>query len=343
MPNKNVTVASPEMMNSIRNEASQAYQNSVPVATALNLADVGNPILNYEATRNEFLTALVNKIALQIIEWRLWQNPLSQLKRGEMPLGTDIEELHANPVAGKAYDGGETGMAELLKMHKPDVVTEYFRLNRQEKYPVTINIDQLRGAFTSWNRLNNLVEYIIDCVYNGATIDDFKYTKQLIIDAMNANAIITKSVPVVTNEATGKRFLSIVRATSLQMTFPSSSFNSYKLRGGTGPDRISFAPVSDQIILLGGDVAANVSVEALSSMFNIPYGDYNAAQIVVDNFLPTDIQAVVADKRAFIIYNQMKEMTSFFNGSSLSWQYFYHVWDVFGLSSFRNCVALVGE
>lgn len=343
MSTKNsTTIASPEMLNAIRTEASPQYQSAVPEARAGNLADVAQPILNYEPTRNEFLNALVNKIVMQIIDWRLWNNPLAALKRGDMPVGHDAEEIHVNPVKGKKYDGSETGMAELLKMTKPDVATEYFSINRQEKYPVTIGINQLRGAFTSWGRLNNLVEYIIDCCYNGATIDDYNYTKQLITDAITGGKIITKTVPTVTNEASGKKFLSTLRALSLQFTFPSSAYNSYLLQGGTVP-RISFCPVEDQIILLPGDVAANVSVEALSSMFNIPYGDYNAAQIVVDNFAPYNVQAVIADRKAFIIYQQLREFTSFYNGSAINWNYFYHCWDMYGLSSFRNCVALVGE
>lgn len=63
---KNPQVASAEMLNSIRADASDAYKSAVPVATPYNLTDVGNPILSYESVANEFLNALVNKIIMTL-------------------------------------------------------------------------------------------------------------------------------------------------------------------------------------------------------------------------------------------------------------------------------------
>ena len=111
-------VATPEMLNAIRNEASSAYQNAVPVATPMNLTDVGNPILTYTTVANEFLDALVNKIVAQVIYRKMWNNPLAVLKKDAMPLGMDVEEMQANPATASAYDGTDTGMADLLKVQK---------------------------------------------------------------------------------------------------------------------------------------------------------------------------------------------------------------------------------
>ena len=68
-------------LNAIRSAASPSYQDLVPLATASNLQDVGNPILQYAAVRNEFLTLLVNKIALPIVRSRMFRNPLAMLRR----------------------------------------------------------------------------------------------------------------------------------------------------------------------------------------------------------------------------------------------------------------------
>lgn len=190
MASKTPPVATPDMLNAIRNEATDAYQRAVPVATKGNLLDVGNPIINYEAVGNEFLSSLMNKIVIQIIDRRMWTNPLGILKQNEIPLGTDVEESHINPAEAEQYDGSETGMADILKMHKPDVATVYYRLNRREKYPVTINNDQLRGAFTNWGKLESFIGGIVDSLYNGCTIDDYKYTKELVSNAIAAGNIM---------------------------------------------------------------------------------------------------------------------------------------------------------
>lgn len=339
MANNNKMVATPEMLNSIKSEASPAYQARVPDATPYNLQEVGNPILEYEAVGNEFLGSLMNKIVLQLVIRKTWSNPLGILKRDNMPLGTDVEESHINPAKAEQYDGTEVGMADLLKMHKPDVATVYYRLNRQDKYPVTINNDQLRGAFTSWGKMEDLIAGIVDSLYTGNTIDEFKYTKQLVSDAIANNRIQIQNVSPVTNEATGKQFMKTIRGLSMLFTFPSTNYNAYQLIGGTTP-RMTWSPIDEQIIIIRGDLAATIGVEVLSSLFNINYGDYVTPQIVVDNFNDEKTLAVLADKRAFMIMEQMRQFRTFYNASSLGWQYYYHAWDLFAMSPFHNAVAL---
>lgn len=332
-------VATPEMLNAIRTEASDAYQRAVPEATASNLADVGNPILNYEAIGNEFINALVNKIVLQLIDRAMWNNPLSVLKREQLPLGWDVEDTHINPAKAEKYDGTETGMADVLKMHKPDVATAYYRLNRQDKYPVTINNDQLRGAFTAWGKMEDLIGGIVDSLYNGCTIDEFRYTKDLVSNALAANQMVVQNIANPIDEATGKQFMKTLRSLSILFTFPSQSYNSYAAVTGK-PPRTSWAPIDRQIIIIRGDVASSIGVDVLSTLFNVNYGDYLARQIVIDNFNDEKTLAVLADRRAFIIMEQLRKFATFYNPSSLGWQYYYHAWDLYAMSLFRNAVAL---
>lgn len=332
-------VATPEMLNAIRTEASQNYQDRVPLATPFNLQEVGNPIIQYEAVANEFIDALINKIAVQLIDRQMWENPLAVLKRGMIPLGTDVEDIHANPADGVAYDGTEVGMADILKMHKPDIASTYYRVNRRDKYVVTINNEQLRGAFTAWNKMEDLIAVIVDTLYNGCTIDEFKYTKQLVSNAIANNQVIVQTTQAPTNEATGKAFMKTLRGLSSMFTFPSSAYNSYAAVTGKQA-RISWAPIDQQVILIRGDVAASVGVDVLATLFNLNYGDYLARQIIVDNFVDDSVLAVLADKRAFLIMEQMRKFTTFYNASSMGWQYYYHAWDLFGLSLTRNVVAL---
>lgn len=338
MATKN-NIATPEMMNSIRAEASTAYQNAVPMATASNLADVGNPIIEHDEVANEFLGALMNKIVFQLIERRMWENPLQILKQGTMPVGFDIEDIHTNPAIAEKYDGTETGMADILKMHKPDVATAYYRLNRQDKYPVTINNDQLRTAFTNWGKLEDLIAAIVDTLYNGCTIDEFNYTKNLVSDAVAGNGIVKQTVTAPVDNATGKQFVKTLRSLSVLFTFPSTSYNSYAALSGK-PPRTSWVPIDEQIIIIRGDVASTVGVDVLASVFNIDYANYLTRQIVVDNFGDDKTLAVVADRKAFVIYEMMRRFATFFNASSLGWQYYYHAWDLYSLSPFRNAVAL---
>lgn len=338
-------VATPEMMNAIRSEASPAYQANVPLLSAKGLiSEVANPILAYTAYQNEFLSLLVNKIIAQLVYRKLWDNPLAMLKKGNFGVGTDIEELHTNPAIAAQYDGTDTGMAGLLKSQKPDSAPAWYRLNRQDKYKVTINNEQLSNAFLSWDNLEGFIGQIVDSLYNGNTIDEFKYTKQLVSDAYTGNKLPTVTTVMPTNEATGKQFQVAMRNLSMQFTFPSTEYNPYKLMGGTANARTTWSSIDDQVILIRADVAANVGVEVLSAAFNLSYADYLARQIIVDKFDGDGkLLAVLADEKSFQIREKLRRNTEFYNAEALNWQYYFHAWDTFALSPFHNCVALVTE
>ena len=335
----NKPIATPEMLNAVRESAGAAYQASVPVATIANLQDVGNPIITYSANANAFLNTLMNKIVATIVRRAIWENPLQILRKEAMPLGMDVEEVHTNPAKEQDYDGTETGMADLLKMHKPDSVAAWYRMNRQSKYSVTINNDQLSQAFVSWANLEAFIGQIVDSLYNANTIDEFKYTKQLVSDAITDDKLVTIEAAAPVDATTGRAFQVALRNLSMQFTFPSIKYNPYKKMGGT-TDRTTWTKMEDQIILIRADVAANVGVEVLSAAFNISYADYLARQIIVDDFASENTLAVLADKKAFYISEKLRKFAEFYNPSALNWQYYYHAWDTFSLAPFYNCVAI---
>lgn len=334
-------VATPEMLNAIRTDASEAYQAAVPVATANNLLEVGNPILTYSPVANEFVSALMNKIIFTLVYRKTWRSPLNFLRKDPIPLGFDIEEAQVNPAIASQYDPTDTGMADLLKNAPPDVASAYYRLNRTDKYKVTINNAELTNAFRSWQNLENFIAAIVDSLYNGNAIDEFKYTKQLVTDAITANKMTTVTVTNPTDKATAEQFQTELQGLSLAFTFPSTQYNNYVKMGGTEGARTTWSSIDDQIIIIRGDVAASVGVKFLAGAFNLSYADYATRQVVVDDFANPNVLAVLADKRAFEIREKMRRFTEFYNAATMAWQYYYHAWDLFSLSPFHNAVAVV--
>lgn len=335
------TVMDADMLKSMRDEASDSFRRDVPMAAAEAPGEFGKAVLNYEYTTNEFVNAFVNKIVFSIVHRKLFQNPLGILKRTEMPLGWDGEETHVNPVKPIDYDGTETGMQGLLKMYKPDIATAFYRLNRQHEYPLTINYDQLRGAFTSYGALNNLVDYCVDSIYNGATIQEYKDTRMLVSEAVAGNRIVTQTVAKPVDRATSEAFMDTLRSLSMIFPFPSENYNGWHVQKPNKPGRISWSEIGDQVIIIRADVASKVGTSLLANVFNVDYADYMVRQIIVDSFGDDKTLAILADKSAFIIAEQVRKFSRFENGASLSMQYFYHCWDLYGLSPFQNAVALV--
>ena len=133
-----------KILDTIRANASDDYVSRVPVATQNNIASVGQVITSYSSLANEFVSALVNRIAFTIVTNKIASNPLAILKKGGVPLGTDIQEIYTNPAKAKTYDLSST---ELLTNVPPDVKALYYRVNRQDKYPVTVTRQMLQKAF----------------------------------------------------------------------------------------------------------------------------------------------------------------------------------------------------
>lgn len=339
---KSVTMPSGvDMTNAIRNEASAAYKAAVPVSNYANIQEVGNPILTYQSIQNEFLSALVNKIAVTMVNRKMFTNPLAFLKKGNVPLGLDNEDIYANPATAKEYDG--TNFAGLLTPEYPDVKAAYYRRNRQDKYKVTIKNEQLTAAFTSWANLESLVAGIVDTLYNGNTIGEFNLTKGIVGDAV-ANAKVNQIVLAApTTEATATAFLTSLRGVSSGMQFPSSTYTNFVNMGGDATKPVvNWSSVNDQLIMIRSDVAANVDVQKLAAVFNLSYADYSAQQVIVDKFDSADnMYALICDRAFFQIWEKLRKMTEFYNGEVMAWTYWLHCWDTYALSPFENAVAYV--
>lgn len=329
-----------DVMNAIRNQASDAYKAAVPLADYGNIQDVGNPIMTYQSVQNEFLTALVNKIALTIVNQKLFDNPLAFLKRGAIPLGLDVEDLYINPAHANDYD--PNGYQGVLVPEKPDVKATYYRRNRRDMYKVTIANEQLTSAFTSWGNLEALIAGIVNSLYNGNTIGEFTLTKKLLGGAVAEGKIQQRVMPVPTTEADASTFLTSLRGLSSSFTFPSTTNNNYTLMGGTGDPVMNWTPIEDQIIIVRSDVAASVDVQKFSAAFNLSYADYVAQQIVVDQFDGApNMFAFVGSRRIFQIWENLRKMTEFYNGQVMAWTYWWHCWDTYSLSPYENGVAFV--
>lgn len=341
-----------DLLNTIRDNASAEYAARVPAATDSNLTAVGDPIVTYLPVQNEFLSLLVNKIAMTIVHNKTAANPLSILKRGGVPLGYDIEEIYTNPAKATAFSGtiGET----LLEKSPSDTKVIYHRLNRQDQYTVTVSRQMLKSAFTSFAALENLINSIANTLYSGDSYDEFILMKRLMRQAVLENKIKTIDVTAITSEATAKEFVKVVQSTSKLMTFPSSNFNVYlanKPAGDTSTDPlITWTPPEDQVLIIRSDIASTINIDVLATAFNLGKVELKQMMLEVDSFgedsgtdpdTEDEIYAILADKAWFQIYDNLTEMGEFYNPKGMYWNYFWNHWQTYSHSLFANAVAFI--
>lgn len=329
------------VLNTIRDNASDIYRERIPEATRTNIEDIqaGMTNPNNAVVTNEFVTTLLNMIIKQVIITKFFSDPLKSLKKGAKPLGDTIEEIYANFVQAKGYD--PTG-ADLLTRELPDVKAVYHRMNRKDKYKITVSPEMIQKAFSSYERLSSFIQSIINTLYNSSELDEFVLMKQLIKQACDNNAmkVVTVADPTA-SESNAKAFIKAVKIVSGDMVFANSNNNAYLTSQSTDVKPIiTNTPKAEQVLIIDNATDVSVAIDVLASVFNMSVAEFNdTRKIVIDSFPDPSIRACLVDEQFFQVYDDLVMFKEFENGEGLYRNYYLHVWQTLTYSNLVNAVA----
>lgn len=330
-----------KVFNVVRENASKVFIETVPSATEDNIHTISNILFNdaYQPMLNEFVTNLINRIGLTIIRNKTFSNPLSILRKGSMPLGTDIQDLYENPAEAEQYELSNTAMAKLLTITDPDTHVAYYRRNRKDLYTKTISRENLQGAFVSWEKFENYISAITTSLYSGNYIDEFELTKALVDGAYDNNKVIVETVSAVTDETTAKAFIKKCRSLFTKMKLPSTKYNAYsKFSGAKGVIK-TWTEDDRFVLIVTSDVMAEVDVDVLARAFNIENTKFLGRVIEVDSFENEEIQAILCDEAWFQIYENLMRFDEFYNARTMTWNEYLHVWQTYAICPFANAIV----
>lgn len=333
------------------------YQEQIPLVNHYTSSQVyGQSLLALPSDmRNKFIQALVNRIAFTKFEMDYFENPLQELAGDDLPLGAIGQNVYINPARGRVYNIND--FAGLLARYEADVKVEYNEINFDVQYPVTIIRKELEKAFVTWGDFESFLMGISTSLYNGAYIDDWKYTKKLISNAYRSNNVqmgtFTFANPAAPTADELKGFVKKLREIFLNFKSPSSSYNAWAKVGGYGRAIVSWSKPEDIVVFISNKLASELSVDVLSVAFNMEKSDLLGKVYYVDNFDIIDddgqtqfdgsnIYALICDKRWFKIRTKDAFMDEFYNANNRSWQEFYNVIKSFNYSLFANAYMLVG-
>lgn len=331
-----------KVFNVIRENMNEVYMNTLPSATENNIASISDILFNdaYQPMLNEFVTNLINRIALTIVRNKTYNNPLSLLRKGSVPLGTDIQDIYTNPAEAEQYELSNTEMAKLLTITDPDTKVAYYRRNRKDLYTKTISRENLQGAFVSWEKFENYISSITTSLYSGNYIDEFKLTKALVDGAYDNNKVIVETVDAVVDEASAKKFIKKARALYNKMKFPSTEYNAYSKFRPTDTPITTWTDDDRVIMIVTSDLMAEVDVDVLARAFNIENTKFLGRVIEVDKFANPEIQAIICDEAWFQIYENIMRFDEFYNARVMAWNEYLHVWQTYAICPFANAVIL---
>lgn len=354
------TNTSAEVLNAIRNNASINYRNYVPVATenAESIKEIGAIIMDYPSLQNEFLSALVNRIAAVRLTSKLYYNPWTIFKQGLLEFGETTEEIFVDIAKPFQFDPA-VAESELFKREIPDVRSAFHIMNYQKFYKTTVSNDQLRQAFLSMDGISNLIAKIVDAMYTGANYDEFLTMKYMLAIHLLRGQLYPEEIKSVTSENMYD-ITAQIKGISNNLTFLSTNYNI------TGVHNNSLK--EDQFLILNSKFDASMDVNVLATAFNMDKAEFMGKRVLVDSFgaLELDrlkmllgdnpnyhefteaelkaldsIPAVIVDKNFFMIFDNFQSFTEEYNGQGLYWNYFFHTWKTFSVSPFANAIMLI--
>lgn len=355
-----LTNSSVDVLNAIRNNATTNYKHYVPIATpdAESVREIGAVIMSHPQLQNEFLSALVNRIGMVILTSKMYENPWAVFKRGMLEFGESIEEIFVNIAKPYQFDP-EVAQSNLFKREIPDVRTAFHIMNYQKYYKATIQNDQLRQAFLSWQGITDLISKIVDAMYTGANYDEFQTMKYMLAKHIIDGHMYPVTIQTVTADNM-KSIVSTIKGVSNNFEFLSTKYN---LAGVSNK-----SDKKDQYLLVDSRFDATMDVEVLASAFNMDKAEFTGRRVLVDSFGSLDIErlnqlfaddptyrelsevelkaldsipCVLVDKEWFMIFDNYNNFTEQYNGEGLYWNYWYHVWKTFSISPFANNAIFV--
>ena len=345
-----------DIINTIRANASYEYQQLVPEITdAIEIPKVGEVLYGYPALANQFINALVNRIALVRVKSATFNNAYAELKKGYLEFGETVEEVFVAICKAREFSAEKAKDRE-LKRSLPDVRSAFHTMNWRVQYPVTIQDEDLRMAFTSAQGVQDLIAKIIDSVTTASEYDEFLLFKYLMIKAISHG----KMYPVAIDATDIKDFGKKSRGVSNLITFMSDKYNANGVHTTT--------PKADQYIFMDAMFNADYDVEVLASAFNMDKAEYQGKLKLIDDFGTFDnerfnviransdmieevtadelaicakVKAVLVDKEWFQVYDNLTKFTEDYVASGMYWNYFYNVWKTVSYSPFSNAIVLV--
>lgn len=331
-----------DILNAIRNEASTDYQRRVPQATQANIAETFQRMLSFRPTWNEFVDSLVNRIGTVIVRGMSWTNPLAEFKTAQIMYGDTIEEVQAGLIRAKTYSPERDYLErEVFGRHDIDVASAFHKVNRQEYYPITVNEDILRRAFTEQNGLSSFVSSLLSAPTTSDNWDEFILTTSLFREYEKNDGFHHVRVPdlrtLTASEADAKSALKRVRAIADTIIFPSSRYNAAHMP--------TFAAREDMVLFATPNFVANIDVDALAAAFNLDRAQVPTRIITIpeEHFVEAGCQAILTTTDFFVIADTLLENTSQYNPVSLSTNYFLHHHSIISASRFIPAVMFHSE
>lgn len=329
-----------QILNMIRNEASPEYQRRMPSATQMNMDRQMATLMSSTQLKNEFYSALVNRIGGTYVNTWRWNNPLGVFQRASQVYGDTWQEIAVGMPLAQVYDPDAEYLGEdNFRRWKIDVDSLYHRLDFTHWYPATTEDKTLQRAFTSETGLASLTSQILTSCYNAAEVDLFEAMCHQFVEYAKLGGYwrvhMDNDLNDMGSSETGARdMLRQIRAWADTLKFVSTRYNARHMPTFARPDEL--------VLFCSPEVKSALDVQGLATVFQRTDAEPTIDRIIVipqDRFGMKGVQAILTTDKFLIDIPVISEMTQQTNPVNInSVNHYLHVQHIISVSGFAPAV-----
>lgn len=329
-----------QILDTVRKYAPNDYKERVPATTQGSVAATLQAMNAYTPNWDVFWNVFLGRIGrVQINDRMNFTNPLAKLKRPALRYGRTIQEVQANLIKARAYDAKAENVFG-REGREPDIHQIFHTENRRDKYIINIPMeDVLRGSFIEGESISAFFNSLTEAPIASANNDEYLLMRSLTETYDNLWGFWNIQVDDLHNLGNDlntqvERGIKLIRAMNATYTKMKYFRTEYSPEGRNK----GLATKSNRLIAII-DADVNAALEAA----NVSFAFHNEGQkIVADDIIVLDelpisgCQALLLDEEWFQVADTLGplSMVAPMNPDNLSYNTFYHVWQVLSYSLF---------
>ena len=289
---------------------------------------------------NDFLSALVNKVAFQEVLTKTYENPIARFKKGNIPLGYTGEFIHINPAELEDYTRPVAPLhTDPFSAKDPVAFADFLTVNEDKIASTLLSEDYLSDAFTSYEKFYEMTQQIVSSLYSGNNIYERDLMLRNVVSGFGAGVRAVSSLALPTNETTAQAAILAIKDASADMRDPSSDFIAESFADAGA---LSWVDYDNQVIIMTNRMKNRLEVYARSVAYNVGNLDFLPPIITVNNIGTIDnkaIHTVIMDVAALQIRDKIFRVDSLYNPADGTLNYWLRRRTMSGFVGFANAKA----
>ena len=330
-----MAVSNDRILGKIWLEGTTEFQQTVPAPTQGQLEATIQALKdgNNDRAYNYFQEELFNLVGNMIIRQVQWKNPFAIFKRPQLEKGQDIAEVALGLAEAKGWNYRDSN---LFKREPHKVYESVHRLNRADRFDMSIDSTELAKAFNTTTGLNDFVNQKINVLGVSDEKAEYEISKNLFKQAFVNGDMYNVNVSLANVLAPTREELVDFSTKVRTMTETVNATLSGHYNAAGVPTR---STVKDMVLIISPALKAALETNVLADAFNQDHVAFQPKIIVIDKFPIDGVYAMLVDKAFFVMADYVRSLESFYNPKNRVLNLYLHHHGVYSYSRYVTAIS----